>query len=112
MPLNHPYSRRKRPLLKGLSCATKYFYRAYASQQFFTSPYVFRVNLNVCLLNMASSEGGHNYDFVNDVPEELVCVLCHLALKEAIQMVDCGHRLCKQCFNQLKEYGLRRLGSN
>ena len=61
---------------------------------------------------MASSEDGHDYDFGNDVPEELVCVLSHLALKEAIQMVDCGHRLCKQCFNQLKEYGLRRLGSN
>lgn len=109
-PANHPYSRRKRLLLKGLSCATKCFYRASASQQFFTSPYVFRVNLNVCLLNMASSEGSYDYDFVNDVPDELVCVLCHLALKEAVQMTDCGHRLCKQCFNQLKEYALRRFG--
>lgn len=42
---------------------------------------------------MASSEDGHDYDFGNDVPEELVCVLSHLALKEAVQMVDCGHRL-------------------
>ena len=49
------------------------------------------------------AEGGYECDFVNEVPEDFTCVLCLLALKNPVQMADCGHRLCKTCFYQLKD---------
>ena len=52
---------------------------------------------------MSSAEGGYACDFINEVPEDLVCVVCQLALKDPLQIADCGHRLCKICFNQLKD---------
>lgn len=51
---------------------------------------------------MALTESGFDFLFVNDVSDELICVVCHLVLKEPVQ---CGHRLCKSCFNQIKTYG-------
>ena len=55
-----------------------------------------------------SSGGGYECDFVNEVPEDLVCVVCQLALKDPLQIADCGHRLCKTCFNQLKDHAESR----
>ena len=49
------------------------------------------------------AEGGYQCDFVSEVPEDLACVVCLHALKNPVQMADCGHRLCKTCFNQLKD---------
>ena len=54
---------------------------------------------------MALTESGFDFLFVNDVSDELICVVCHLVLKEPVQLVQCGHRLCKSCFNQIKSYG-------
>ena len=53
---------------------------------------------------MAVTESGYNFDFVSDFSDELICVACHLVLKELVQLVKCGHRLCKSCFNQMKTY--------
>ena len=53
---------------------------------------------------MAVTESGYNFDFVSDFSDELICVACHLVLKELVQFVQCGHRLCKSCFNQMKTY--------
>lgn len=53
---------------------------------------------------MAVTESGYDFDFVDDVSDELICVVCHLVLKEPVQLVQCGHRLCKSCFNQMKTY--------
>ena len=51
---------------------------------------------------MESRERGYDCDFVSDVPEELICVACHLVLREPVQLGECGHRLCKACANQIK----------
>ena len=53
---------------------------------------------------MTVTECGYNFDFVSDVSDELICVVCHFVLKEPVQLVQCGHRLCKSCFNQMKTY--------
>ena len=47
--------------------------------------------------------GGYDLDFVSEVPEEFICCVCHLTLKEPVQIEDCGHRLCKTCFSQMKD---------
>ena len=52
---------------------------------------------------MASAEGGYECDFVSKVPEDYICVVCLHALKDPVQVADCGHRLCKPCYNQLKD---------
>ena len=57
---------------------------------------------------MASLEGGYNFDFVEEVPEDFICCVCHLTLKEPVQIESCGHRLCKECFNQMKDQIERR----
>jgi len=53
---------------------------------------------------MASSIGGYDYDFINDVPEDLVCALCHFAFKNPVQIEECGHIYCKDCYQQMKEH--------
>ena len=57
---------------------------------------------------MESTEGGYECDFVSEVPEDFLCVVCQLALKDPVQMADCGHRLCKTCFKQLRDNAERR----
>ena len=52
---------------------------------------------------MASAEGGYECDFVSEVPEDYTCIVCLHALKDPEQIADCGHRLCKPCYNQLKD---------
>ena len=49
-------------------------------------------------------ESGYDFDFVSDVSDELNCVVCHLVLTDAVQLVQRCHRLCKSCFNQMKTY--------
>ena len=58
--------------------------------------------------NMVSLEGGYDVDFVEEVPDEFLCCVCHLTLKEPVQIENCGHRLCKVCFRQMKERTERR----
>ena len=48
--------------------------------------------------------GGYECDFVHEVADELICGLCHLALRDPVQVANCGHRFCKSCFSQLKEH--------
>ena len=44
--------------------------------------------------------GGHDYEFVNEVPGDLQCLVCRYTLKDAMQ-TDCGHRLCSICLESL-----------
>ena len=46
-----------------------------------------------------SSLGGYDEEFVNAVEEDLICPICRLPLKEAVQTGVCGHRLCRQCLD-------------
>lgn len=53
---------------------------------------------------MASAEGGCECDFISEVPEDLICSICHFVVKEPVQVEICGHGMCKLCFNHLKDY--------
>ena len=43
---------------------------------------------------------GYEDEFVNAVEEDLLCSICHLVLKEAVQTGKCGHRFCMQCLDE------------
>merc|ERR1712168_154196 len=49
-------------------------------------------------------EQEHGYDvcFVGEVADELRCVICHLVLREPVQVMTCGHRFCAPCFQRMK----------
>ena len=51
-------------------------------------------------------EQKHGYDatFVSEVADELRCVICHLVLREPVQIMACGHRFCAQCFQRMKHH--------
>lgn len=61
---------------------------------------------------MASLAGGYDLDFVYEVPEDFICCVCHLTLKEPLQIEKCGHRLCKACLSQMKDLVERRYFSS
>ena len=45
--------------------------------------------------------GGYDYEFTSRVPEDWECLVCHLAMKDPVQIVGCGHRLCNICMESL-----------
>lgn len=45
--------------------------------------------------------GGYDYEFTSKVPEDWGCPVCHLTLKDPVQIVGCGHRLCNICMESL-----------
>jgi len=56
---------------------------------------------------MAEALGGYDYTFITDLIEDYVCTLCHLALKNPLQIEGCGHTFCKTCFDQMKVHAAR-----
>ena len=55
----------------------------------------------------AMEDHGYEAIFVSDVPEYLKCVVCHMVLKDPIQIMECGHRFCNNCFERIKNYSLQ-----
>jgi len=53
---------------------------------------------------MSESMGGYDYEFIEAISDDLICILCHLALKNPLQIEECGHIFCKVCFNQMKDH--------
>ena len=56
--------------------------------------------------NMASGQnvpelGGYDYEFTGKVPDNCECLVCHLPMKDPVQIVGCGHRLCNICMESL-----------
>ena len=45
--------------------------------------------------------GGYDYEFTSKVREDWECLVCHLPLKDPMQIVGCGHRLCNICLESL-----------
>ena len=57
---------------------------------------------------MVETEGGYDYDFTSEIPEDLICSVCHFVVREPVQLESCGHRTCKTCFQQLKDHAKGR----
>jgi len=53
---------------------------------------------------MAEAIGGYDFEFIEDIPDDLTCTLCHYALKNPVQIEDCGHTFCEDCFNRTKDH--------
>lgn len=45
--------------------------------------------------------GGYDFEFTSKVPEYWECLVCHLTMKDPVQIVGCGHRLCNICMESL-----------
>ncbi|XP_068730464.1 TNF receptor-associated factor 4-like [Montipora capricornis] len=45
--------------------------------------------------------GGYDYEFLSNVPEDWECLVCHLTMKDPVQIVGCGHRVCNICMESL-----------
>ncbi|CAH3044933.1 unnamed protein product [Pocillopora meandrina] len=45
--------------------------------------------------------GGYEYKFTSKVPEDYECLVCHLPMKDPVQIVQCGHKLCSSCKESL-----------
>ncbi|XP_068683028.1 TNF receptor-associated factor 4-like isoform X2 [Montipora foliosa] len=43
---------------------------------------------------------GYDDKFVDVVEDDLLCPICQLPLKEAVQTGECGHRFCRRCLEQ------------
>lgn len=52
---------------------------------------------------MASNERitGYEDDFVLPVPEDYICPICQLALRDPQQIAKCGHRYCEFCLEPI-----------
>lgn len=52
--------------------------------------------------------GGYEANFVEEPLDYLKCVICHLALRNPLMFIDCGHRVCHICFDQMQKYATQR----
>ena len=46
------------------------------------------------------AQGGHDSDFVSDVPGRFICQICAKVLREPHLAVCCGQHFCESCLNQ------------
>lgn len=53
-------------------------------------------------LSKEAIEGGYDYQFVDDPPESLKCLICLLVAREPQQHGGCGKLFCKTCITQYK----------
>ena len=53
---------------------------------------------------MVETEGGYDYGFTREIPEDLICSVYHFVVREPVQLDSCGHRICKTCFQQSKDH--------
>lgn len=43
---------------------------------------------------------GYNYEFVDPVPDECICTICHHIQREPYQVICCGKIYCKSCLEK------------
>jgi len=51
-----------------------------------------------------NESGGYEYKFTVEPSEDFICTLCHLVLKNPLQLEDCGHIFCKSCYENMKSH--------
>ena len=49
------------------------------------------------------ASGGYEVKLVEEIQEDLYCIVCMNLLRDAVQM-QCGHVLCRVCLEKLKEH--------
>lgn len=52
---------------------------------------------------MTEGIGGYNAIFVEDLEKNYECIVCYSALREPVQLSECGHRFCMSCFEQMNK---------
>ena len=50
-----------------------------------------------------SEQYGIAANFTTDVPDYVKCVACLLVLRNPLQFLECGHKICTPCFSHLKK---------
>ena len=53
---------------------------------------------------ISEEQQGYEATFVEDISEDLKCVICRLVLRNPIQIMRCGHRLCNACFERMRKH--------
>ncbi|XP_068724824.1 TNF receptor-associated factor 5-like isoform X2 [Montipora capricornis] len=43
---------------------------------------------------------GYDFDFVDELQEDQVCPICKGAMRDPVQIVECGHQFCEYCFRR------------
>jgi len=57
---------------------------------------------------MVETAGGYDYKYITEVPEDLICSLCHFPFKNLVHVEKCGHIYCKECFQQTKNHAAEK----
>merc|ERR1711962_388179 len=52
---------------------------------------------------MDTTEYGFDALFIDEIREDFKCVVCHLVLRNPVQIMSCGHRFCSPCFDRMKD---------
>ena len=45
---------------------------------------------------------GYEYDFVDSIPDRMLCEICHLPSRDPYLSVCCGHLFCKSCVENVR----------
>ena len=55
-------------------------------------------------MNSMEEQYGFDANFISEVADNLKCGVCHLVMRQPVQIMTCGHRFCKPCFERIKGY--------
>ena len=47
-------------------------------------------------MNSMEEQYGIDANFISEVADYLKCVVCHLVMRQPVQIMTCGHRFCKR----------------
>ena len=51
--------------------------------------------------------GGYDYQFVDAVPDDLICKICHCPSRDPYLTICCGQTFCKSCLDKVDNMGAR-----
>ncbi len=46
---------------------------------------------------------GYNIQNKESINSENICSHCLLLIRDPVQLIDCGHRICQSCLDEQKE---------
>ena len=57
------------------------------------------------LVDLFEDCSGYDFDFVDELQEDQVCPICKRAMRDPVQIVECGHQCCEYCLMMSQRYG-------